>query len=223
MWAMFGESDFILRPKHAIVFCASLIDLADAIGCYDYEADDAFTVGVGVFDRLTQGQKQVLLLQAAQALLDPDVQPPRVTACLAAAVDAIYHSMLGLAEIEIDIKEEGTKHRQRILDAVEEMGYWNDGDLLQPGEEPLVPPAPDCTDVREWDALVEALRMEVLEDYDFDMEARFADMDPEASKRLKRQMNILPDYFTAIPHDPRTEEIPAIKRQILTLAEPRTP
>lgn len=30
-------------------------------------------------------------------------------------------------------------------------------------------------------------------------------------------MNILPDYFTAIPDDPRTEEIPAIKRQIMEL------
>jgi hypothetical protein len=174
-------------------------------------------IGVGVFDQITQAQKQATILVVAQALLDPNAKPPKVNAVCAGTVDAIYRELRGCIEIEIDTSNESII-RAMVLEALEEMRYWDYEETdLEPGEEPFMPPNPKCTDYGEWSPLVDALWDEVLEDCDFDMEEGFLDMPPAEAEVLKKKMNISPDYFRTIASDPTKDQLLKIRGQLRNL------
>jgi hypothetical protein len=157
---------------------------------------------VAVFDRLSQGQKQVAILTVGNALLDVGTDPPPVNAILAGTVDAIYRDRQARIETEISFEEPTV--RKMVLEAMDEMEYWTDvNSSLEPDEEPAEPLSPDSADCAAWSDLVESLRTEILEDYDFDMEAKFLDMAPAAAAELKKQLNIDPDYFVGVIEDRR--------------------
>jgi hypothetical protein len=97
---------------------------------------------VDVFDRLSQGQKQVAILTVAKALLDVGTKPPPVNAVLAGTVDAIYRDLQ--ARIETEISFEDTRVRKMVLEAIDEMDYWTEvNNSLEPGEELEEPLLPD--------------------------------------------------------------------------------
>lgn len=220
MWPRYGEPDFALPPKHAEIFGVALGYLSDLIDSEDWESD-GFPTGVAVFDQLTQGQRQVALLEVARALLQTDGPTPKVAAYLAAAVAAVYETLLGLIELDIDTDKRQTKVRGQVLDALDEMNYWaGANDALLPDEEPAKRPSKRCADPEVWAEFVEALRTEVLEDYDFEMESSFVDLDPQASSALKRSMNIDPDYFTDVPEDPQRDRLEAIRRELREVTDP---
>src|ERR1700738_4734040 len=97
--------------------------LSDNVGWEECE-EDSSSFGVGVFDCLSQAQKQATILEVAQALLDPNVKPPKVNAVCAGTVDAIYRELRGCIEIEIDTSDESII-RAMVLEALKEMGYWD--------------------------------------------------------------------------------------------------
>ena len=218
MWFRWGEPDFVLPPKHASVFCDALRYLSEVIGWEDWETD-GWETGIAVFDRLTQGQKQVALLAVARALLQTSVPPPKVTAYLAATVAVVYETLLALIELDIATDNRRTELRRGVLAALDEMDYWTGGNEAPPsGEEQLEPPSARCADRHIWADLVEDLRTEVLEDYDFDLEPSVLDLAPEASAALKLSLNIDPDYFTDTPEDPAPERLEAVRRELHALA-----
>ncbi len=211
MWQPLYEPPFVLSPKHAAVFRMAAGMLSDFVGWEPWE-DDWQDIGIAVFDNLSQHQKQAAILVVAKALLDPACEPPDVTAVLAGTVDAIYSHVESAVEMEIGHE---TSVRQLILDAADEMDYWDEAnDGLPPDEEPAMRPTPDCPEMSEWDELVEALRTEILDDYDFSMEKHFMDMPPDEAAALKQQLNIHPDYFVAVVEDPTPERVAEIQREI---------
>jgi hypothetical protein len=217
MWWTYGDPPFVLPPKHAAVFRIAAGCLSDDVGWEDCQDDDWYGIDVVVFDHLTQGQKQAAILEVCRALLDPAVEPPRVTAVLAGTVDAIYRELESYIECEINFAEE-TDLRRAVLVAMEEANYWEDinsgRDL---GEDPYIPLAPECDDLSAWAELIESLRTDVLEDYDFDMEDKFLDMPPAEGAALKKAMNILPDYFTATVEDPTPAKLADIMGELRSL------
>ena len=216
MWQIFGDPPFILPPRHAAVFRGAASYLSSDVGWEDWQHDNCWTDDT-VFDRLTQGQKQVALLQVSRALLDPQTAPPRVTAVLAATMDAVYKTLLMLIELEIE-QDESTEVRELVLQAMDELNYWEDvNDGLEPGEEPVVRPSPNCADNDFWDMLVESLETDILEDFDFDMDAHFGDLDPAQAAVKKRLMNIHPDYFTDVPEDPPPQELEKVRHALKAL------
>jgi hypothetical protein len=216
MWDRIGEPPLLLPPKHAAIFRRAAAGLSDAVGSEPWE-DDWPGIGIVVFDRLTQGQKRAAILEVARSLLDPGVEPSDVTAVLAGTVGAIYRELEGQIETEMDLAEETTL-RQMVLEAMEEMHYWEAvNSALEPGDEPDAPPAPDCEDNRTWSELVEDLRTEILDDYDFDMEHHFLDLAPADAEELKRKLNILPDYFVAVVEDPTAVRLAEIRRNLRAL------
>ena len=215
MWAKLSEPETILPSKHARLFREAVWYLSDQIA---WEEGDALWVeDVSVFDRLTQGQKQHVLLEVTRALLDERTKAPLVTAVRAAAVDQIYRTIENI--IVSDIETDGSvTMRDRLLDAMDEANYWEDiNSSLAPDEQPIVRPLPTSADISEWENLIESLRSTVLADRDFDLDAQFGDMDPEAATELKRQMSITPDYFAHVPDDPTTEQLQQIRRELLDL------
>lgn len=212
MWATYFDVPFVLKDKHAAIFRVAAASLSDHLGWNDkYEAWES---GNQVFDSLSLGQKQAAILLVTKALLDPAVEPPRVIAAIAATVDAIYRELEALIDIEIDFGEE-TKVRQMLLDAMNEANYWVDvNDGLPEGEEPEMPPDVTSEDSSPWMELVESLRTEILEDYDFDMAGKFLDMEPRQAAELKRMMNVEPDYFVANVLDPSPRQMDDIAREL---------
>lgn len=216
MWRNTSGEEFVLEPKHAAAFRAAAAVLSDNVGWEKYQ-DDWYGLGVAVFDELSQGQKQAAILAVAKSLLDPNVPPPEVTAVVAGTVDAVYRQLQGCIEIEID-GGEGSELRGMLLDAMHETDYWNHvNESLGPAEGPADPPAIDCVEYQEWEDLVEDLRTEVLDDYDFDMADKFLDMPPEQAKALRQTMNIDPDYFVAVADDPTPERLEAIRKELQRL------
>lgn len=90
MWQPLYKPPFVLSAKHAAVFRFAARNLSRIIDERDNEDNAWPGIGIAVFDKLTQGQKQVAILTVARALLDPAIEPPEVTAVLAGTVDAIY-------------------------------------------------------------------------------------------------------------------------------------
>jgi hypothetical protein len=214
MWQPLYDPPFILQPKHAAVFRLGGATLSDLVGWERWE-DEWDGMGIAVFDSLTQPQKQAAILMVAKALLDPTCEAPDVTAVVAATVDAIYRNLEALVETEIG---DDTKVRRMLLEAADEIEYWNEADMgLPPGEEPERPPAPDSDDTSEWAEIVEALLTEILDDYDHSMEKNFMDMPPEQAASLKEMMRIDPDYFVAIVEDPTPQRIVEIRQEIKAL------
>jgi len=215
MWSNLDEPEMTLPPKHARVFCAALGYLSDQVG-WD-EQEDWWHYDSSLFDRLTQGQKQSVLLEVTRALLDERVAVPPVTAARAAAVAQVYQTMEEL--ITADIETEGDSWmRALLLDAMDEANYWENVNATRPlGEPPTVRPSPDSPDIDMWAFLVEVLSDTVLADRDFELEAAFGDLDPEKTAEVKRMMSIAPDYFTQVPEDPTPERLEKIHRELLDL------
>jgi hypothetical protein len=198
MWSNSIGTPFILPPKHAAVFRNAAADFSE----YADILEDAREDGT-VFERLTQGQKQLAILLVARALLDPVSEPPEITAVLAGTVAAIYEYLQMMVAVEIDEGDE-TTIRRIVLDALNEMDYWDD-------QEPLWP---ECGDMDEWSAAVEALGDSVLEDHDFDMEAIFLDAPPEEAAALKALMQIHRDYFVTPIDDPSPQGLERIREEL---------
>jgi hypothetical protein len=81
--------------------CAALHSLSDLVGWEDGE-DQGWETGIAAFDRLAQGQKQVALLEVARTLLRGNARPPRIMAFFAAAVAAVYETLLELIVLDIE-------------------------------------------------------------------------------------------------------------------------
>jgi hypothetical protein len=116
--------------------------------------------------------------------------------------------------MEIDTGE--TQIRAAVVEAAEECGYWDDGGV-EPGQEPDEKLAPTSNERAEWGCIIEVLSDGVLEDYNFEMENRFADMPPEQSGALKRKMNIDHDYFVAVVEDPTPARWREIEQELSNL------
>lgn len=216
MWARRGEPPFVLSSKHAELFRDAVHGLSNLIGWGESEDDD-FGSGVAVFDRLTQGQKQVILLQVARALLDSNEPPPKVTASLAGTVGAVYRSIAGAIGIDIETGE-STALRDKVLAALDELNYWqNLNRSLEPDEPPEERPTVQNSDLQLWEDLTDTLCDIVLDDRDFESESSFVDADPTAAAANKELLGIDPDYFTAVPDDPNREQLQAIRGQLLHL------
>ena len=201
-----------LRPAHAALFRIAAARLSDEVG---WNPNATWRpLDVPSFDRLTVGQKQSVLLAIAQALLDPDAEPPDVTAAVAATVDTVHNYLRFLVAEEIESRR-STKLRELLLQAMQQDAYWEEvNDGLGPDEEPEVPPPADSKDMEDWDHFIECLCEDLLEDYDFSMEDEFLDMPPEAAAKLKKNLNIASDYFVAAPDDPVAKELPPIREEL---------
>ncbi|GEM_PF-5882006 len=219
MWDRFSEPPLVLSPKHAAVFRRAAADLSDCVGWQDWD-DEWPGIGIAVFDSLSQGQKQAAIFVVSRALLDPDCEPPEITAVLAGTVDAIYRNLEAIIETEISLGEDSTARRM-ILDAMDERNYWNElNSSLGPDEEPEVRLTENCDDTGKWADLIEDMRTEILEDYDFEMAGKFLDLPPAQATALKEMMNIEPDYFVAVIEDPTRQRLTEIELGLQHLLNP---
>ena len=216
MWEIFGAEPFVLAPKHAAVFRAAAASLSDFVG-WEACSDDYCDMGVAVFDKLSQGQKQLAILTVAKALLDPNVEPPTISAVLAGTIHAIYCQLECLIEIDaFRGRESGV--RQLLFEAIAEKDEAKEAEgVLDADTEPTTPLSAESDDLERWNDLVESLRSNVLEDYDFAIDSNIANMSPQQAAALTKLMNIDPNYFVAVVEDPVPEQLKQIQSEIQKL------
>ncbi|MGQ0628141.1 MAG: hypothetical protein ACT4PL_08595 [Phycisphaerales bacterium] len=117
MWRT-SQGERVLIGGEAAAFKAGLSDLVEDLA----EWGDDQSTGVEAFDALTYGQRLALLIDLADALLNPSVPPPPLTSEKEAAVHAVYRQLFTLVEVELDSDTPETNARQLVRTACFERG-----------------------------------------------------------------------------------------------------
>lgn len=181
------------------------------------------TVDVVLFDRITWQQQILLIERVLNALIDPTIPAPPISALLEATVAAIYAQLVISVQLEIDLIEpeddpidsydpyNGFYVRQQVLDAIKAPV-----DLDEPEGDPFeeFSLTVECDEIEEWQMLIECLRGRILADEDWQMEAIMMDLAPTTSEDIKQLMGIRGDYFIDIPPDATDEQAEAARLRI---------
>lgn len=190
MWRT-EQGERVLESPEAKLFSFSLLDI---LGNVISDEDEIFETEVGLFDRLTVGQKVSALSIVANGLLSKDVACVKLTAVLEATVAVVYDYIKRNLTLECDEPESSTQWRTLVVKAIE-------------FEVVGVPHNFDEVDLDEWCDEVDSLRDGVLWDEDYKLEENIADQSPDDSKRMKKNAGIHPDYFTDVIDDIKDDEI----------------
>jgi hypothetical protein len=199
MWHTDG-GDRALEGAEARLFAEALWDFVTylEVGEGDYDG------GIGVFDRLTYGQKISLLSIIATGLLKLDEPPHKLTAVVEGAIAAVFSQLKTVVILEIEEPSIKTQWRKMILAARREAG----ANKL---------PKASCGDEREWFTEIEALSDLILWDADYESEDLYIDKRPEEAQALKDFMGVSDDYFRDVPEDLNADEIKMKLAEVTTL------
>lgn len=184
--------------REAVSFVCELIEDGEGEPC---------EFGVSVIDQLEANQQLACLVDVADALLDPDLEPPSLTAWREAMVAVLFDTVSTLVQFELEgwtVRGESTHWRRIIRDACREAGMELDEDF----------PAEDCDDLEEWQVLLECLADRVLWDEDWAHADDFLDLPPHEAQMRKAQLGIDDDYYTALPHDPADAEMEVLRGRL---------
>ena len=185
----------VLQGTERRLFAESLAVLIDDVNMEDEPLDS------GSFDGLQRNQKIFVLHAVGRALLCEDEPAPKLTAPIEAAVAAIYECARSMISLELsgelvdgdDDLPAAPSWREMVTAACRENGIADELTNVQENE-------PD-----DWDVLLDCLADRVLWDRDFEMEEHL-DVDPQAGQRVKSELGIDRDYFTAVPPEPSDAE-----------------
>jgi hypothetical protein len=162
------------------------------------------STGVALFDRLDPLVRLSLLAEVSWALLRETDSPPALRAVNEAVIGALFRQLDDSIQLELDCGDDhdpggSAFWRSLILAAFHELGDTDELPDLQ------------CPDPEEWDILIEVLTDRILWDWDFDDEELYLDKSPEHVEYLKNVMAIDPEYFTAIPPDPKPSDFSQLR------------
>ncbi len=214
MWHT-SEGDRTLEGAEAALIREAIDWVADMLELEASDPTDVWIFGVPAFDHLECRQKLALLCQVGEALLQPDIAPPNLTACHEATVGILYEGIEQCIQIEIDDDADGVdvKHwRGLILAAVADIKQADPGVRKSTSL-----PDQNCLDMEEWGLLIETLEGRVLWDTDWMDEDLFLDVDPDTAAAVKQELDVADDYYTAIAPDPQEPEMAAIRARLRRL------
>jgi hypothetical protein len=224
MWRT-QEGERVLRGAEWGLLQAGLDALWDLI---EAEADDpgAADTGIGAFDALRPPQKLALLALVGKALRDEAEPAPELTAHTEAAVAAVYRLIADRIEAEIDRALDAGPGTGRELVGYRAAALAAYHQALGPDEATSGRLVADvrCEDLDAWESLVDLLANRILwDDDDYLMDGLFLDCTPEAARRLKEELGIDEDYYTAPAPDPTEAQVGEIRRtlrEVCGLPEP---
>jgi hypothetical protein len=221
MWAT-SQGDRTLGGHEAKLVRSSVGYLRDMITA-GTDIDEPYQTDVAVFNRLQSTQQLAVLHEVGYALLDPATPVLELTSIREGTVHVIYRELAALVEIEIDLTriddDPDYSTRSSIVAACDYFNRfpaeWTSDFIEEPAQHR--PPKVDCDDVDQWSAALEFLADQVLWDRDFEMEAIFADHDPERINAIKEFMGIKQDYYAVPAPDVFSEEYYRIDRELVLL------
>ena len=219
MWAT-SQGDRTLCGDEAQLVLTAVGYLHDMITA-GVDLSQPYQTGVVMFDTLQPTQQMAILHEVAHGLLDPATPIVELTAVRDATVYAIYCELGSLLEIELELSEQDKPDfelRKRIIQAYqasdEQSNEWGD-DFSDTQASELDAPARDCSEIGDWNRVIEVLADRVLWDRDFELEEAFADHDPEKIKTIKRYMGINEDYFAAAAPDASSNHYMKLHRELI--------
>ena len=219
MWAT-SQGDRTLNADEAQLVLTAVGYLHDMI-TVGVDLSEPYQTGVVMFDTLQPTQQMAILHEVAHGLLDPETPVVELTAVREATVYAIYCGLASLVEIEFGYSDQAKPDfelRERIIRAYrhsdDHTAEW--GDDLE-DIKATDTPARDCEEIEQWNRVIESLADRVLWDRDFELEAAFADHDPEKIKAIKRYMGINEDYFAVAAPDANSQEYMKLHRELIGL------
>lgn len=202
----------VLKGAEAALFLECLGDLWTGIELCA-EIEEEHRVGVKVFDSLTTGQKLSMLVNAGEALIDPAIPAPRLTAVNEATVAAVFNQLRINLEVQFYDPECGYDLRPTVLAAsraVDEAGIMID-EL----------PSEKCDNQEDWEFCVSFLEDQILWDVDWADDAVLDDP-PEKRDVLLALMRIDDDYYTAVAPDPSATEYEELAKRLGEVISPTT-
>lgn len=207
---------------------ASLRSLLHVIDEGSDDLDHIPRFGVAPFDELEQHQRLVLLAQVTSALFREEVPPVPLTAVAEATVCLLYLNVMN--EIEFEIEREADyyggppcRRWRRLVTAASYEAEFGESwsrphDIMR---HLSTSPQPTCIDVAEWDSEVSGLCDLVCGDRDWQMADDFLDQPPEVAERLKANLGIDDDYFTAVVPLPKPADLVRARRSLRELVRAR--
>ena len=208
MWHT-SDGDRTLRGREAALFKAGLGSLVDSLA--EFEADNSWPTGVGLFDKLTHAQKIALFSEVGTALLEDASGMPELNAVNEAAIAAVFEQIKGQIGCEVDADR--CELRKLVVGILRREFLADDLEL----------PDAKSSDVDEWESLVEGCADKILWDWDFDVSDLFLDAQPERAQALKEFLSIDEDYYVAIPSDPSPAQLKQHERNLKRLTAERRP
>ncbi len=212
----------------------------DHLGSDEGSVASECQTGIPLFDNLSPSQRIALLHDVTKYLLTPTDSPLPLSAHAESVVAAIFNEIRDQVAIEIDLFPDGPRP---VSDNPEENVTWrqlvlaahkavlrtphdpSDGFDFDFGPFPsdIEIPNESCTDIGQWQILLESLTDAVLWDRDFELADSFLDIDPGVSRRRRRLLGIEDDYFTQIAPDPSSDETfrLAARTQSIVRSKPR--
>ena len=185
--------------------------------------------GVEIFDVMQPHQKLAMLALVGEALSNPKVKPPKLTAVNEATIAAMFALLTKDVVIEIDLAksptltEDGgempdwTAGRKLLLAAYREANHDEENDEEDDTGKPLDATSEDLT---FWESIIEDLKNQILwEDGDYEMGREFLDLSPVARIQLANQLGIDAKYFLAIAPDPTDLQMEAVLERLRVLTE----
>jgi hypothetical protein len=159
-----------------------------------------YPTGIPIYERLQPSERLAMLALVGQALHDPDVPAPRLTALTECVVGAVFQVIASTVLFEIDMEGQWL-----IEDVVEFRPV-----VLKAARECKIRCRPKVTsrDEDAWTTLItDDLANRILFDDDDYRFEHFADMPPELADEVKALLRIDPDYFVDVPPDPTPAEL----------------
>jgi len=215
MWHT-SAGDRILEGAEAALIRAAIGSVTDTLILEADDEADPWQYGVPALDSLSCPQRFALLCEVGEALLQPEVAMPELTALREATVAVLYAAVQEGIEVEAETEQDDpspeydARYWRRLTLAA--ASQWGGESAAAGGL-----PSPHCRDQKEWDWLVDGLADCVLWDADWMEGDLLLDLAPEHAAKVKRMMNIASDYFTAIAPDPSDRKLLDIRARLRAL------
>jgi len=212
-----GAEAELIREAIAYVQDMALSEIEDP--------DEKWLFQVPVFDRIEPSSKLVLLASVGEALLS-ETPPPPLTAITEGTVAALYNAVKQLVAIEIDeqrMDEEGGRtsrqplHRSLALEVARshEVLVDDTADPALDSSEQL--PAVCCTNLSEWEWVVEAISDQFLWDLDYLYADEMLDADPDIAKQGRDRLGITRGYYLDDAPDPEVIDVASTLKRLKEL------
>jgi hypothetical protein len=214
--------DRVLQGAEAKLFATVVHVMVDEIVVGMDDENLRMPSGVPAFDSLGWMQQLALLAEVTEALFRPDIPTPEHTSVNESAIAAVFHHLWQNVEFEIDCEgladaAAAETWRESALAALDEVeGLWAaarpETAIVLADDETLL--TAECDDMDEWSSCLHVLQDAVLWDNDWAFDDEHLDAPPEQAAEACIAMDIDPEYFRAIPPDPRESDLDAILNRL---------
>ena len=204
MWKTYRK---IIRPGQGMraLFATAVATILSELKPHLVSAIPLST-GIRMFDLLTREQQIAAIHEVGTALIQDETPPPESVAYRQATLLALFDCIK--RNIHLEVLENKTPFRSIVL-AVhrENYGVVDHGIGI------------DCTDLRQWDAIMSSIRKEMVEEDFLEISEHVSDLPPEQAQFHLSSLGVSRNYLVAVPEDPAYFQIVILATELFELCK----